>query len=321
MRFRNMVALVAGLVALVAVCGKNAGADPAAIAIRIGSSTDDAARPLISAAQAGLFKKAGLDVEIVKLSNGAAVAAAVAGGSVDIGKGSALTPILAYARGIPFTVTSNLSNYVSDAPNVGLIVKRDSPIVAPKDLAGTTIGLNGLQDQNALAMYSWLEQNGVDLSTIKFIEVPSSASLAALDQKRIDAVVALEPVFSSALASQRFRVLAFPWNALGKRYTQAVMFSTTAWVAAHRSTIDAVNRVLFDAGIYVVAHEDETKPLSAQFAGLDPTSLTNFKPGERGINLVPSELQPTIDAAARYKLIAKAFPASDIICDCAIKTR
>jgi NitT/TauT family transport system substrate-binding protein len=305
---------------MLAASGARLRADPALTSVRIGSSTDDAARPIIYAAQSGLFKKAGLDVEIVKLSNGAAVAAAVAGGSVDIGKGSALTPILAYAKGLPITITSNLANYVSDAPNVALIVKRDSPIATPKDLAGATIGLNGLQDQNALAMYSWLEQNGVDLATIKFVEVPSAASLAAIDAGRIDATVALEPVFSSALASQRYRVLAYPWNALGKRYTEAVTFATTAWVAAHPGTIDTVNRVLRDAGAYVAAHEDETKPLSAQFAGLDPASLTNFRPGERGIAMLPSELQPTIDAAARYKLIAKAFPASDLICGCAIRT-
>jgi NitT/TauT family transport system substrate-binding protein len=296
-------------------------ADPVNPVVHIGASTDDAARPLIYASTAGLFKKAGLDVDIVKLQNGAAVAAAVAGGSIDIGKGSALTPIVAFGKGLPFTVTSNLSNYTSDAPNVALLVRRDATIASAKDLVGKTVALNSLQDQNALAMFSWLEQAGVDLTTVKFIEIPSSASLAALDGGRVDAWVALEPTFSSALATQRVRVLAYPWNALGKHYAQAVMFANAGWTSTHRDVIDKVNRVLRDAGLYVAAHENETKPLSAQFAGLDPASLTDFRSGERGITLVPAELQPTIDAAAKYKLIPKAFPASDIICDCALKTR
>jgi NitT/TauT family transport system substrate-binding protein len=311
----------AALTVAVLLMGRTAPADPIAGTIRIGSSTDDAARPIIYAADAGLFKKAGLDVEIVKLSNGAAVAAAVAGGSVEIGKGSALTPILAYAKGIPFTVTSNLSNYTSDNPNIGLIVRRDSTIAAPKDLVGKTIGLNGLQDQNALAMYSWLEQNGIDLGSVKFIEIPSSVQLAALDQGRVDAAVVLEPNFSSALATGRVRTLAYPWNAMGKRYTQAVMFSTTAWVSAHKDAIDRVNRVLRDAGLYVGAHENDTKIYAAEFAGIDVASLADFRASERGVSLVPGDLQPTIDAAAKYKLIDKPFPASDIICSCAIKSR
>ena len=57
-------------------------AQPAPEHILVGASTDDVVRPLLYAVDAGLFKKAGLDVQLVKLPNGAAVAAAVAGGSI-----------------------------------------------------------------------------------------------------------------------------------------------------------------------------------------------------------------------------------------------
>src|SRR5580692_12425675 len=98
-------------------------AQPALEHISVGASTDDLVRPLLYAVDAGLFKKAGLDVEIVKLANGAAVAAAVAGGSIQLGKGSALTPVQAYAKGIPFIVTANLANYSSDSPNIAMVVQ------------------------------------------------------------------------------------------------------------------------------------------------------------------------------------------------------
>jgi hypothetical protein len=39
----------------------------------------------------------------------------------------------------------------------------------------------------------------------------------------------------------------------------------------------------------------------------------------RGVPIAPADLQPVIDAAARYKLIPKAFPAATMICGCAIK--
>src|ERR1039458_1383567 len=88
---------VAGLAAITsAVLPAATIAQPAPEHITVGASTDDLARPLLYAVDAGLFKKVGLDVEIVKLANGAAVAAAVAGGALDLGKGSALTPVQAY---------------------------------------------------------------------------------------------------------------------------------------------------------------------------------------------------------------------------------
>jgi len=76
------------------------------------------------------------------------------------------------------------------------------------------------------------------------------------------------------------------------------------------------NRAMREAAAYVAAHEDETKPLAAQFAGFDPATLQNFHPGQRALSLGPADLQPTIDLAARFKLIPKVFPAGDIICDC-----
>jgi NitT/TauT family transport system substrate-binding protein len=320
---RTAVTVAAGAALLVSLDGHaSAQTAPAPLTtIRYGASTDDTSRPVLYAIETGAFKKAGLDIVLVKTANGAATAAAVAGGSVDIGKGSALTPVLAYAHGIDFTIIGDLANHVSTAPNIALLVAANSPIAGPKDLVGKTIGLTSLQDQNALAIYSWLEQSGVDLSTIKFLEVGNSAGLAAIEAGRVDAAIALEPALSNWLASGNLRILAYPFNALGKRLATAVNFASVSWVASHRDTVAAFNRVVHDAAVYVGTHETETKPLAAQYAGIDPATMQNFRPPERALSIAPSDIQPTIDAAAKYKYIAKAFPAKEIICDCAIATR
>jgi len=312
---------IAGACLLVAtlVCGANrASAQSDATVIRVGSSTDDAIRPVLYAVQAGLFKKAGLDVEVIKLTNGAAVAAAVAGGSADIGKGSALTAILAYARGLPFTITTNLADYASDAPDTAMIVANTSPIASVKDLAGKTVGVIGIQDFNTLSIDTWLHANGVDPATVKFIEIPNSASLAALASGRIDATLVLEPAYSRAVAMQQFRIIGYPWTSIAKRFTEAVIFANTSWVATHGDTIATFNRVVREAAADVAAHEEETKPLAASFAGFDAATLQNFHPPARALTMSPAELQPVIDAAATFKLIPRPFAARDLICGCAI---
>ncbi len=313
---RGGTRLVAGVLTIAFVAFSNAlpvAAQTDATVIRVGSSTDDAIRPVLYAVQSGLFKKAGLNVDVIKLSNGAAVAAAVAGGSADIGKGSALTAILAYSKGLPFTVTTNLANYSSDAPDTAMIVARESPINSAKDFAGKTIGVIGVGDFNSLSINNWLTQNSVDPAQVKFLEVPNSASLAAVEEGRIDATLVLEPAYSRAMAMQKFKIVGYPWTALAKRFSEAVLFANVSWIASHKETIVKFNRVVRDAAAYVAAHEDETKPLSAQFAGFDAATLQNFHPPSRALSLDPSDIQPTIDAAAKFKLIPKAFPARDFI--------
>jgi NitT/TauT family transport system substrate-binding protein len=296
-------------------------AQPAPEHITVGASTDDLVRPLLYAVDAGLFKKAGLDVEIVKLANGAAVAAAVAGGSLDLGKGSALTPVQAYAKGIPFTVTANLGDYTADAPSIAMLVLKNSPLRGPKDLAGKTIGMVGLQDSITLGIYTWLEQNGVDIAAEKFVEIGNSAGAAALQAGRVDAMMFQEPALSAAISLPDLRVFAYPDNALGKRFSIGTIFGMSAWVNAHRDAVTRFNVALRDAEAYVGAHENETKPLAAKFAGVDVASMQNVRPPLRTLFVEPSDIQTQIDAAAKYKFIAKGFDANEFICDCALRKK
>ena len=314
------------LIALLLVC--QCTGLPAAVSaqaapgpILVGASSDDVVRPLLYAVDAGLFKKAGLDVQLIKLSNGAAVAAAVAGGSVQLGKGSALTPVQAYAKGIPFIVTANLANYSSDSPNIAMLVQTNAPIHAPKDLVGKTIGMVGLNDSNTLGVYAWLEKAGVDLNSVKFLELGNSAGAAALEANRVDAMMFLDPALSAALTNPNFRVLSYPNDALGRRFSVGTMFGFASWVNAHRDEVARFNRALSTAEAYVATHENETKPLAAAYAGLELSQLQNVRPPTRTTGITTNDLQIVIDAAAKYKFIPKDFNANDLICDCAVRQK
>jgi hypothetical protein len=46
---------------------------------------------------------------------------------------------------------------------------------------------------------------------------------------------------------------------------------------------------------------------------VSPETISHMTRTEIGTTLDPRELQPVIDAAAKYKLIASAFPAREMI--------
>ena len=90
--------------------------------LRLGSSPDVTAVPILYALKSGLYKKAGINLEIVKMNSGSAVMAALVGGSVDLGKSSSFGTLIAIAKGVPITVIGNLAYWDADNPDIALIV-------------------------------------------------------------------------------------------------------------------------------------------------------------------------------------------------------
>jgi NitT/TauT family transport system substrate-binding protein len=286
--------------------------------VRVGVGPVDAAAAIFYADKTGLYRKYGLNVTLTKLPNGSAILSAIAGGSLDIGQGSALALIQGFEKGLPFTAIGGIQIYDASRPDYGLLVPINSPITKAPDLESKTFGVVSLQDQNSLATFAWLDAHNVDRSTLKFVEMPASAMLAAMDSHRIDAATFYEPFYSSLLATGKVRVLADPYSAIGKHYADALIYGNKPWVDGHRDLVAKFLAATREADTYVGAHEAEVVPITAEYTGADAATLANMHHGLRTIALPPEILQPMIDVAAKYKAIDKRFPASEMICTCAL---
>jgi NitT/TauT family transport system substrate-binding protein len=287
--------------------------------IRISAGPDDQSTPLIYAAKAGIYKKYGLNVEMVKLGGSAAVTAALAGGSLEIGKASTMGLVTAFGKGLPFTAIGNLANYNADHPDFALVVASDGGIKTPKDLEGKTLAAVSLSDMNSIATFAWLDARGVDSSTLKYVEIPASATLAAMQQERVVASTLYEPNLSSALATGKYRILGYPYDAIAKRFSDGILFANASWASEHRDLVEKFLSATQEAASYLTAHSDEATALIVEYGALDPASVKTIRHPERGVALTPALIQPVIDAAAKYKVIPKAFNAADMICTCAFR--
>ena len=287
--------------------------------IRVGAGPDDPSAPLIYAEKAGLFAKAGLNVKLVRLAGATAVAAAISGGSLEIGKGATLSVVTAIAKGLPFTIIGNISTYRQAHPDIALIVLKDSPIKTAKDLVGKTLAAVSLNDQNSIATFAWLAQRGVDWKTLKYTEIPASASLAAMEADRIVGSTVYEPVFTADMNTGKVRVIGYPYDAIGSSFSDAVLFANPSWLNAHPEATQKFLHVVQEASEYVEHHEDEVSPMSAAFGGVDPKLITGIRHTGRGAVITPALIQPIINAAVKYNAIPKALDAKDLICSCALQ--
>lgn len=293
---------------------------PEPVALRVGAAPDDQSKPILYAVQSGMFARAGLNVTLVPLTGGgAAIAAAVSGGSLDLGKANVLLLLTAHTKGLPFTIVAPGTTTGAEDRGVGLIVAKDSSIRSGRDLNGKTVGVTSLVTIELIATRAYIDGSGGDSSSVHFVEVPPSASLASIESGRIDATTILEPHLSAALASGKVRIVTYPYGSIAKVFDGADWFTTQAWAEAHPEVLERFERVIHDANLYVAAHETETIPLIAAYSGIDPATLANMKHAGRPAYLNAGYIQPLIAAAYKYKFIPAPFPAADLISKYALK--
>ena len=284
--------------------------------MRVGIALDDQSKPVMWAKANGWFERAGLDVTTQTLTGGgAAIAAAVIGGSLDAGKSNTLELIAAHARGLPLTIIAPASVTGGFDRGAAMIVPTKSLLRTGRDLVGKMMGVTSLVTIQIIAVKAWIDATGGDSSAVRFVEVPSQASQAALESGRIDAACVLEPVLSTALASGSIKVLDYPYGAIAARFDGADYFTTLEWANKHRDALERFVRVNREANAYVTAHEAETNGVLAAASGIDPAILVKAAHPIRPAVAIPAALQPLIDAAAKYRFIPKTFPASELIFD------
>jgi NitT/TauT family transport system substrate-binding protein len=306
---RQAVLAVAVLVAL--LLGNNAPvASQSLQALHIETIPFDAGSEAFYAKDMGFFTKQGLDVTIDPVSNGPAIAAAVASGAVDIGFSNSLSIETAYKKGLPFVFIAAAALYSSAAPTSVLMVPKDSPLKTAKDLNGKTLGVNGLKNIAEYAPSMWIDKNGGDAATVKFVEVSPQEGPAALDAHRLDAAFVAEPQITQAKATSR--VFSKPYDVLGEGWMIAGYFTTRQWAEAHPDLLRKFQAAMRETAVWANANPDKSADILAKYTKLDPALVRASYRAKFGESLSAAAIQPTIDLAAHYKLL-ESFPAANLI--------
>jgi len=291
-------------------------------AIDVASAPSEGVTPVLYAIRSGIFRGLGLDVKLTFLNNGAAVAAAVLGGTMQFGQTSAYTTILANARNVPVKIVAPSSVYTSSYP-FGILVKKDSPIQTAADLNGKTFATPGLNDYGSLLLQAWVDQNGGSSQSMKVVEMPSSALTAALTQGRVDAVTFAGTLLSEALESGSVRLLAKPMESVVGRsnFVLGDIFTTTAYAQANPRVVQAFVRGILAANAYVNKHHRETAPLVAEILKIDLKVVQQSDRVQFREANDPKDFQPFVDLLYKYKVIDKPLDVSDLYAPAALGVR
>jgi NitT/TauT family transport system substrate-binding protein len=308
-RFFAGVVLVAAT-ALVPLARVPAGAADQPVTIRVGATGNDAAAEVYYADEMGFFKKHNLNIQITPQRNGAAEAAAVAGGSLDIGEQNVISMSNAHARSLPFVFIAPAAEYVDGSPSTAMIVAKDAAFKTARDLNGKTIAVSALHDLTQTAAAAWIDKNGGDSSTVHFIEMPPSESPAAVVRGTVQAAVVPEPALSSA--GNETRIFAKAFSAIAPQFMINGWFSTKDWIAKNQSAAKRFTDAIHEAAVWANSHHAESAKILEKHSRIPASVIEHMTRATYATSFDGNAMQRAIDTAAHYKAIAKPFPASEI---------
>jgi NitT/TauT family transport system substrate-binding protein len=200
---------------------------------------------------------------------------------------------------------------VESVPTNALIVAPNSPIRTGRDLNGRTMATTTLRNIVQFAAQIWIDKNGGDSSTVHFVEMPFSEMVDALIAGRIDAAIVAEPFMGAAKGRTRF--IGYPMSAIGSRVQLGGWIASLGWARANPAVVASFADAIAKTNAWANGHHDQTAAILVKIGKLDPQVALKMNRATYATQLIPSELQPAIDVAARYGAIPQPIPAQSLI--------
>jgi NitT/TauT family transport system substrate-binding protein len=311
---RARAAFIGGVAASGLVLGTRtrAGAQ-AALPIRIGATPNDTYAEAYYAAETGIFARNGLTAEVQTFTNGAAVAAAVAGGALDAGVSTPAQLANAIQHGVPFGLVAAGALETPQVPTGLVAVAKSGAIQTAKDLEGKTVAVNAIKTLTEAAFDLWMTRNGADPAKVHVIEMTASEHGAALERGAVDGAVLGEPSQSIAIRSGKLRILGDPFAAVAPRYLISTWFARVSWAQAQAETVKRFQKSIYEAGVWANGHHADSAAVLSKISKMDLDIIRGMGRCPYADALRLSDVQPQLDVALKFGIIGKPMTASELL--------
>ena len=154
--------------------------------------------------RAGIFKRYGLELEILFTSGGAESQQAVIGGSMDIATGVGVSGAIgAYSKGAPLRL---IGSEMIGSPDLFWYVPANSPLKSIADMNGKTVGYTVTGSSSHAGLLELIRQNNLDVKPVSTGNMPATFTQTMTGQ--INVGFASAPFGIDALDDGRIRLIA-----------------------------------------------------------------------------------------------------------------
>jgi len=221
------------------------------------------ALPLDLGIKKGFFTAQGIDINKKTLQSGNDVVLALANSNGDIGYLGWVPMMIASTQGIPLSaVAASEVEGTSEADNwQNILVKGDSSIRTPADLAGKTIAVNALKGVGEVMIKAALKKRGVNPNSIHLLAMPFPTMRTALRNGQVDAIWVPEPFLTQALNLDGARIVMAPGPVLGKFWPVGGYAATISWTKKNPGLFKKFRTAINRSLTYSQSHPSEIRDL------------------------------------------------------------
>jgi NitT/TauT family transport system substrate-binding protein len=264
------------------------------------------------AQQNGYLQQAGIALDISVIPTSPVIMQALLSGTYDIGYSTITTLITAHTKNIPVVIIAPSGVISNNVFQGGIVVPVNSTIKTGRDFNGKTFAVSGLGTQAEFLPRAWIDKNGGDSTTVKFVEIPFPLDGDALVAGRADASYLVEPFFTIATKKGQVRLLTTGDDAIGPAYLASAWYATAAWAQAHPDLVARFSRAMGQAATWATNNPDKVVPIVASTFKVDPQLTAQVHRATFTDKLVDAQIQPWINVLAKYQGF-QPFPASELI--------
>src|ERR1700744_2081753 len=217
-------------------------------------------------ADAGLFKKQGLDLDISTFAGDAKEMQAMSAGGLDIALGGCPS-LAAVVKGAPMKAVAVFSG----APNIVMLtVLKDSPLKTAQDLKGHTVSVSG-----AGSLTFWLTQQlsqrlGWGDDGIKITPLGASgAQIAAVMTHQIDGTTTDSVTVEKFVESGNGRILV-KFGDYFPDFTTSCIYASTALIESNPAALKAFLAGWFETIAYMRDHRPAVLDTTIKLIGMSP---------------------------------------------------
>lgn len=318
-RILTSIAALASLTA-VAACGSSGsgsgsgssgGLEKTHLTVGALAVADDA--PLYLAIKEGYFKQAGLTVRPVQVAASTQAIPDMLRGSVDIIAGANYVSFFqAESKGVvKFKILADGTH--CQASTFDVMALPGSGISGPASIAGKTVAVNLTNNVQTLTLDSVLKSDGVNPSSVKYVEVPFPDMVTALKAHRVDAISAIEPYITAS--SQQLGAVPVMSQCTGPAagFPLSGYFSTATWAQQNPNTAKAFQKALDKAQAFANSNPAAVRAILPTYTQITAKTADALKLNTYPPTLSAPPMQQVASLMLSGGLLSAQLPVSSLL--------